>query len=141
MTGSDPKPLSVAIVALPDAVISTLAGIYDVLNGALMMGLVDRERPPFHVQIVGERSGPLKLASGVPVDVQAEIDDIEECDIVIVPSVLLSAVGWEKDRYPKLAEWVMGAWGSARNVPGPFRSKVIPPVEDHPTPGGIAPAA
>jgi transcriptional regulator GlxA family with amidase domain len=94
-------------VALPDAVISTLAGIYDVLNGALMMGLVDRERPPFHVQIVGERSGPLKLASGVPVDVQAEIDDIEECDIVIVPSVLLSAVGWEKDRYPKLAEWVM----------------------------------
>jgi hypothetical protein len=36
---------------------------------------------------------------------------------------------------------VMGAWGSARNVPGPFRSKVIPPVEDHPTPGGIAPGA
>jgi hypothetical protein len=36
---------------------------------------------------------------------------------------------------------VMGAWGSARNVVGPFRSKVIPPVEDHPTPGGIAPAA
>jgi hypothetical protein len=36
---------------------------------------------------------------------------------------------------------LMGAWSSARNVPGPFRSKVIPPVEDHPTPGGIAPAA
>jgi transcriptional regulator GlxA family with amidase domain len=107
MLGPGPEPLRVAIVALPDAVISTLAGIYDVLNGASMMGLVDRDRPPFLIQIVGERAGPLRLASGVPVEVQATVDDVAECDIVIVPSVLLSASGWQKGRYPTLTDWSM----------------------------------
>lgn len=107
MTGPGSEPLRVAIVALPDAVISTLAGIYDVLNGASMMGLVDPDRPPFRIQIVGERPGPLKLASGVPVEVQSAVDDVAECDIVIVPSVLLSASGWQKGRYPKLTDWSM----------------------------------
>ncbi len=32
-------PLHVSIVALPDAVISTLAGVFDVMNGASLMGL------------------------------------------------------------------------------------------------------
>lgn len=107
MKGSVSEPLSVAIVALPDAVISTLVGIYDVLNGALMMGLVNRDRPPFRVQIVGEQPGLLMLASGVPVEVQSGIDDIANCDIVIVPSVLLSDSGWKQNRYPKLTDWVM----------------------------------
>lgn len=107
MTGRGQGPLRVAIVALPDAVISTLAGIYDVLNGAAMMGLVDRDRPPFRIQIVGERRGPLRLASGVPIEVQAGIDEVPDCDIVIVPSVLLAASGWQKGRYPELSEWAL----------------------------------
>jgi transcriptional regulator GlxA family with amidase domain len=100
-----PKPVRVAIVALPDAVISTLAGIYDVLNGATMMGLTAPGQRSFRVKIVGERAGSLKLASGVPVEVQSGVDDVAECDIVIVPSILLSASGWQTGRYPKLAEW------------------------------------
>jgi transcriptional regulator GlxA family with amidase domain len=107
MSSSGPEPLRVAIVALPDAVISTLAGLYDVLNGAAMMGITNSGDRPINVRIVGERPGPLRLASGVPVDVQVGVDEIAECEIVIVPSILLSSSGWKIGRYPKLIEWVM----------------------------------
>lgn len=100
-------PLHVSLVALPDAVISTLAGLYDVLNGVALMGLTHPGAPPpFQVDIVGEVTGPLPLASGVPIEVQRAIDRIETTDLVIVPSVLLSPEGWEKGRYPRLVEWL-----------------------------------
>lgn len=98
-----------SLVALPDAVISTLSGIFDVMNAfALtdMFGASVGARAPFHVEIVGEAAGPLPLASGVPITVQRAVADIESTDIVIVPSVLLRPGGWEKGRYPELVEWV-----------------------------------
>lgn len=100
-------PLRVCIVAMPDAVISTLAGIYDVMNGISTMGIGSPgAEHPFTVEIVGEQSGPLRLASGVPIDVQHAIDDIAACDILIVPSVLLRPGGWETGRYPRLIDWI-----------------------------------
>lgn len=104
---SGSAPLRVCLVALPDAVISTLAGIYDVMNGVSMMGIASPgAEHPFKVEIVGERSGPLRLASGVPIDVQCTIDDIAACDIVIVPSILLKPGGWKIGRYPGLIAWI-----------------------------------
>jgi transcriptional regulator GlxA family with amidase domain len=101
------RPRHVSLVALPDAVVSTLAGIFDVMNGVALMGLTRPGEPaPFHVEIVGEAAGALQLASGVPIDVQRAIDTIETSDIVIVPSVLLRPQGWEKDRYPGLVAWL-----------------------------------
>ena len=99
--------LRVCLVALPDAVLSTLAGIYDVLNGAsaLRNAGAGAERP-FKVEIVGDATGPLLLASGVPIEVQRAIDDVPDCDIVIVPSILLRPGGWKTGRYPRLVEWV-----------------------------------
>jgi transcriptional regulator GlxA family with amidase domain len=97
----------VSLVAVPDAVVSTLAGLYDVLNGAAMMGLASSA--PFAVQIVGEAAGPLRLASGVPFEVQRSIDDIESTDIVIVPSILLKSGAWVKGRYPRLVAWIKRA--------------------------------
>jgi len=94
-----PRP-HVSLVALPDAVVSTLAGIYDVLNGAAMLGLTSS--PTFAVEVVGEEAGLMRLASGVPFEVQRSIDDIESTDIVIVPSILLDAGTWQKGRYAKL---------------------------------------
>lgn len=101
------KSLQVALVALPDAVISTLAGIYDVMNGVSLIGSISPgAEPPFRIEIVGERTGALALASGVPIEVQRAIEDVAACDIVIVPSVLLTPSGWEKGRYPRLVEWL-----------------------------------
>ena len=103
--GSSPRHVS--LVALPDAVISTLAGIYDVINGVSLAGMTQPDSPgPFHLEIVGETVGPLELASGVPMNVQRAIDSIETSDIVIVPSLLLTSKEWAKGRYPQLTDWL-----------------------------------
>lgn len=115
MPGPSTRPASraaraahhVALLALPDAVVSTLAGIYDVMNASALMGLSNSlGRAPFEVEIVGETVGPLELASGVPMQVQRSIDTIESTDIVIVPSVLLRGSAWQKGRYPRLVDWL-----------------------------------
>ncbi len=99
--------LHVSLVALPDAVVSTIAGILDVLNGAALMGIAGAgSRPPFRIEIVGERSGPLHLASGIPFQVQRSITEVPASDIVIVPSVLLGKDGWQAGRYPALVDWL-----------------------------------
>ena len=103
------NPRHVSLVALPDAVISTLSGIFDVMHAFEIMGMprADETAPlPFNVEIVGEKNGPLELASGIPVGVQRAISTIETTDIVIVPSVLLRTGGWEKGRYPQLVDWL-----------------------------------
>ena len=102
-----PAAPHVALVALPDAVVSTLAGLYDVMKApALRAGSSAPARAPFVVEIVGESVGALELASGVPMQVQRSIDTIESSDIVIVPSVLLRGSGWQKGRYPQLVAWL-----------------------------------
>jgi transcriptional regulator GlxA family with amidase domain len=105
--GSD--PVHVSLVALPDAVVSTLFGIFDVMNAFALMGAsssVLGARAPFHVEIVGETVGPLELASGVPISVRRAVATVEASDIVIVPSVLLRPEGWKTGRYPRLADWL-----------------------------------
>lgn len=97
----------VSLVALPDAVISTIAGIYDVMNSPRVMGVMDQGLPaPFQVDIVGEQVGPITLASGVPLYVQRAFDEIETSDIVIVPSILLRSGTWQKGRYPRIIDWL-----------------------------------
>ena len=102
------NPVHVSLVALPDAVVSTLFGIYDVMNAFGLMGMKagSGAPKPFRIEIVGDAMGPLELASGVPINVQRATSSIETSDIVIVPSVLLRSQGWEKGRYPRLVDWL-----------------------------------
>jgi transcriptional regulator GlxA family with amidase domain len=99
-----PPPRHVSLVASPEAAISTLAGIFDVMNAARLMGIT--VPAPFQVEIVGDSAGPLGLASGMPVQVQRAIRDVESTDIVIVPSLFVPARGWEKGRYPAMVRWL-----------------------------------
>lgn len=102
-----PQPLHVSLVALPEAAVSTLSGIFDVMNAFSIVpaGGDTPKTPPFHVEIVGERQGPITLASHVPMVVQRPVADVERTDIVIVPSVVLGPDGWVKGRYPALVDW------------------------------------
>lgn len=107
-----PAPIHVSLIAIPDAAISTLSGIYDVLNCFAMLAGADPavpSRPPFKVEIVGERAGKLTLVSGLAVDVQRGIGEIAATDIIIAPSFMLrgnaAETSWEKGRYPLLVEW------------------------------------
>jgi transcriptional regulator GlxA family with amidase domain len=108
-TFSGPNSRHVSLVALPDAVVSTLFGIFDVMNAFALMRVPNAAsdaRAPFRIDIVGEAVGPLELASRVPVNVQQAISAIETSDIVIVPSLLLRPERWEKGRYPHLVDWL-----------------------------------
>jgi transcriptional regulator GlxA family with amidase domain len=62
-------------------------------------------RPPFRIEVVGEKQGPITLASGVPFEVKRAVEEVEATDIVIVPSVVLRPEGWQTGRYGRLVEW------------------------------------
>jgi transcriptional regulator GlxA family with amidase domain len=99
----------VSLVALPDATVSTLFGLFDTMNAFGLMDMPNAgpdARSAFLVEIVGEALGPLVLASRVPIDVQRSIDTVETSDIVIVPSVVLRPDGWRTGRYPRLVDWL-----------------------------------
>lgn len=102
------QPLHVSLVAIPEAVVSTLSGIFDVMNAFAILPAAREGRapPPFHVEIVGQAAGPLQLASNVPVPVQRGIADVRATDVIIVPSILLPAEGWRQGRYPDLVDWI-----------------------------------
>jgi transcriptional regulator GlxA family with amidase domain len=107
MLGRAP-PLHVSLIAIPDAVVSTLTGIYDVMNSFRMLAGADPTipaQPPFKVEIVGPAAGKITLASGVPIEASRGIAEVTATDIIIVPSVLLGADGWQTGRYPGLVEW------------------------------------
>jgi transcriptional regulator GlxA family with amidase domain len=102
------EPLHVSIVAISEAAVSTLTGVFDVMNAFSMLsrlGDASFDRPPFRVEIVGLQPGPLELASHVPVGVQRGIGAVDATDIVIVPSIVLGSEGWQKGRHPELIDW------------------------------------
>jgi len=103
------KPTRVSLVAVPEGGVSSLSGIYDVINACSIVDSSGRggaAGPPFHVEIVGERKGWLDLASGIPFHVQRPIAEIAAADVVIVPSVLLQPGGWPTDRHAALVDWL-----------------------------------
>lgn len=105
------ETLHVSLVAIPEATASSLSGIHDVLKFvhalADYIGGTASATPPFHVEIVGERLGPLQLASGLPLPVHRLIADVRETDIVIVPSLLVPGGTWEMGRYAPLVRWLI----------------------------------
>lgn len=105
---SEIRPLHVSLVALPEAAMSTLVGIHDVLNAFALLANTDPsvpDRPPFTVDIVGTESGEMTLASGLPIRVARCATEVDATDIVLVPSVVLGPQGWEKGRYPNLVDF------------------------------------
>ena len=102
------RPLHVSLIAIPDAAVSTLTGIYDVLNCFKMFAGAEPalpEEPPFKVEILGASAGTVALASGVPIEASRGVAAVEVTDIVIVPSIILRAGGWRTGRYPELVAW------------------------------------
>jgi transcriptional regulator GlxA family with amidase domain len=102
------RPLHVSLVAIPDATISTLTGIYDVLGAFKMLSGFEPSlpsEPPFQVEIVSTRRGSVSLVSGMPVEATRGTDELDHTDILIVPSIVLSSKGWTQGRYPELVSW------------------------------------
>lgn len=102
------SPLHVSLVAIPEAAISTLAGIHDVLSAFSLLTSSEPsipDTPPFVVDIVGSQAGEIALSSGLPIRAGRCVSDVEATDIVIVPSVVIGPDGWRRGRYPELVDW------------------------------------
>jgi len=102
------RPLHVSLVAIPDAVVSTLSGIYDVLGSFRMLSRTEPsipKEPPFAIEIVAARRGSVVLASGLAVEAGRAVSEVVSTDIIIVPSVLLGPEGWIPGRYPEIVAW------------------------------------
>lgn len=109
-------PLHVSLVAVPETMISTLGGIYDVLNSfPVLAGQMPAlpEAPPFRAEIVTPSDEAVLTASGLPVPGRS-FDEIEHTDIIMVPSLMPAGMDWVPGRYPGLVEWIgtMGAQGA-----------------------------
>jgi len=105
------SPLHVALVAIPEASISTLHGLYDVLQGFALAGEVMDALPvdpPFRVEIVSTDGQPLTLASGLSTPVHRDLSG-DLPDLVLVPSIVLGKAGWQMGRYPELVQWLRAA--------------------------------
>jgi transcriptional regulator GlxA family with amidase domain len=110
--------LHVSLVAIPETAISTLAGIYDVLNSVrLLTPFADGAArwPSFRIDVVGETRTAVNLASGLPIQPHRGFEEIEATDILIVPSLLIGDESWVIGRYPGLVRWIdtMHAKGAA----------------------------
>lgn len=102
-----PAPLHVSLVAVPQAALSTLAGVFEVMSAfALLPTIAKGQSPPFRVEIVGLEAGPLELASRIPITVHRSIAQVKTTDIVVMPSLVLSPKGWSKGQHPELVEWL-----------------------------------
>lgn len=100
-------PLHVSLVTVPEAMVSTLGGLYDVLNSfPVISGLIRTlPRGPFRAELVTPSAGPVMTASGWPIQGRS-IAELAQTDIVIVPSLMPENGEWEPGRYPEMVAWL-----------------------------------
>jgi transcriptional regulator GlxA family with amidase domain len=108
MPGSK-HPIHVSLMAVPDAMVAPISGLYEVLNCFELLGTFDEAVPedsPFHVEIVAPEGAPSRTASGLPIGAHRTIDDIDRTDIVIIPSMMVEGGEWRRGRYPTVVRWL-----------------------------------
>lgn len=102
-------PLHVSLVAVPDVMVGTLSGLYDVFRCFGALGWFDpalASNPPFAVDIVAPGASPLETASGLPIVTSRRMTDLARTDIVIVPSTMVADGAWRTGRYPGVVDWL-----------------------------------
>jgi transcriptional regulator GlxA family with amidase domain len=117
---ADAKPLSTAIVAVPESAGSALYGMVDVLSvtGNVWQTLTrtDPTPPPFAVRVVGPTRAPFRCGNRIPVEPDAAIDEVERADIVILPELWLGPDEHLAGRYPALIEWIRARYAGGACV-------------------------
>lgn len=99
----------VSLVVVPEVTVSTLVGMYDVLNSFGMVATIDHAVPsnaPFEVEMVASSRSHAATTSGLPVTIHRTVAEVEHTDIVIVPSVMVEGGEWVRGRYPALVDWL-----------------------------------
>ena len=104
-------PTRVSIVATPDAMVSPVSGLFEMLKAAGSIAAPeDRDREPgdpFEIEIVGEQAGTIEGPSGLTISAQRSVGEVDQTDVVIVPSMALGEeVDWVPGRYPAMVAWI-----------------------------------
>lgn len=113
-----PNPVRVSLVGVPEAMVSSLSGIYDTLGCFDLLGTFDDAVPrgaPFAPEIVGlPGNASVSTASGLPLPIHRSIDEVTETDVVVLPSLFVEDGTWRPGRYPELVRWLtrMSAGGA-----------------------------
>ena len=109
MPGSARKT-RISIVATPDSTVTPVTGMFETFRSVTRAeepGEPEGDRRPFTVEIVAEEAGTIESASGLAITAQRGVDDVEDTDVVIVPSMEWRSEGdWTPGRYPKLVRWL-----------------------------------
>lgn len=103
------RPLHVSIVALPESMMSPVGGIHEVLGALHHFAAYDPALPRaarFRPEIVAMELGQRSLTSEVALPAQRTIAEIEQTDIIIVPSMMVNEAGWVSGRYAALVAWL-----------------------------------
>jgi transcriptional regulator GlxA family with amidase domain len=107
--GRTSNRIHVSLVATPDVMVSSLSGLYDVLNSFTLLGSFDPAVPaenPFRVEIVATKREQTRTASGLPIAAHRTIGKVPQTDVVIIPSVMVEGGEWRRGRYPMLVRWL-----------------------------------
>jgi transcriptional regulator GlxA family with amidase domain len=91
--------------------VSPVSGLFETLTMVGPMAVAEdgapADPPPFEVEIVGPSAGPIRSASGLPISAHRSVDEVDETDIVIVPSLEMHDNGdWIPGRYPGVVAWI-----------------------------------
>lgn len=100
--------LHVSLVATPDAQVSPLSGLFEVLNAFALLAAFEPDVPvrPFEVEIVAPSKDDTRGASGLPLGAHRTHEEVERTDIAIVPLMMVAGAEWVPGRYPALVEWL-----------------------------------
>jgi transcriptional regulator GlxA family with amidase domain len=93
--------IHVSLVVIPDVMLSSLLGLFDVLNCFELLATFDEavlDENPFHAEIIAQTHEDKATASGLTVAAHRTIEEIDYTDIIIIPSMMVEiswAVGYE----------------------------------------------
>ncbi len=99
---------SVSIVALPEALASSITGPMDVLSssGLLLNALAGQAPcPGFQTQLVAESTDSFICFNGFTISPMKAIKDIDRTDYVIIPSLAISPAGLS-NKHKELLHWI-----------------------------------
>lgn len=113
----DDRPVRILLVTFPEATISSVGGMYETLTCFEQIGSYDdavTDPAPFDVEIVAPERGPIVTASGFAVQPDRTISEVEHCDVVMVPGLVVEEGGWIPGRHEELVDWLvaMGRGGA-----------------------------
>lgn len=111
---ADKAPLHVSLVVVPGTLAMPVAGLYEVLTAFPLVASFNDgmpASPPFTVEIVGKTRTTVAAGSGLPITIERAIGEIEQTDIVVVPTMAVTS-GWETGRHPELVAWMQRMHGN-----------------------------